>query len=57
MCAVAAPADTDHVLFLNREDLSRQLQADVAGASRPFVVQQGEAGSGLRGQSGNRPRA
>lgn len=56
MCAVAAPADTDHVLFLNREDLSCQLQADVTGASRPFVVQQGEAGSGLWGQSSNTGR-
>jgi len=49
VCAVTAPTDTDHVSFLDREDLLCQLQADVTGASRRLAVQQGNASSGPRG--------
>lgn len=51
MCAVTAPTNTDHVLFLDREDLFCQFQADITRASRPLAEQRGHAGSGLWGKA------
>lgn len=55
VCAGVAATNTDDIWFLNCQYLFSQLQPDVVGISRSFVVQQSSPRFSLRTQSGDRP--